>query len=42
MAQRKAAYATIHTDLPAQVYLDVGEYDQARYHKNYDTVVWLA
>lgn len=42
MAQREAAYATTHTDLPAQVYLDVGEYEQVRYHKNYDTVVRLA
>ncbi|MCC4609790.1 alpha/beta hydrolase-fold protein [Xanthomonas campestris] len=38
MAQREAAYATTHTDLPAQVYLYVGEYEQVRYHKNYDMV----
>lgn len=32
-------FAASHTDLPALVYLYVGEYEQVRYHQNHDMVV---
>ncbi len=38
MRGQEKAFATVHKDLPAQVYLYVGEYEQIRYGQNYDMV----
>ncbi|CAD0310254.1 alpha/beta hydrolase-fold protein [Xanthomonas sp. WHRI 8391] len=38
MTALEAASAAKRKDLPAQVYLYVGEYEQRRYHQNYDMV----
>ncbi|MBO9830576.1 alpha/beta hydrolase [Xanthomonas sp. A2111] len=38
MRAEEARFASSHRDLPAQVYLYVGEYEQRRYGKHYDMV----
>jgi len=38
MQAQEKAFATTHKDLPAQVYMYVGEYEQRRYGQNYDMV----
>lgn len=38
MQARGKAFAATHKDLPAQVYMYVGEYEQKRYGQNYDMV----
>lgn len=38
MQARAIAFAAGHKDLPAQVYMYVGEYEQRRYGQNYDMV----
>ena len=38
MREQEKAFAAAHTDLPARVYLYVGEYEQTRYGQNYDMV----
>ncbi len=38
MDRLEAGFAAAHKDLPAQVYLYVGEYEQTRYGKQYDMV----
>ncbi|WP_241093529.1 alpha/beta hydrolase [Xanthomonas sp.] len=38
MRDQEKAFAATHKDLPAQVYLYVGEYEQTRYGQNYDMV----
>nr|WP_245228131.1 alpha/beta hydrolase-fold protein [Xanthomonas bromi] len=39
MVAQEKTFAASHTDLKAQVYMYVGEYEQVRYHKNYDMVI---
>ncbi|WP_193552131.1 alpha/beta hydrolase [Xanthomonas campestris] len=39
MVAQEKTFAASHTDLPALVYLYVGEYEQVRYHQNHDMVV---
>ncbi|WP_311240194.1 MULTISPECIES: alpha/beta hydrolase-fold protein [unclassified Xanthomonas] len=39
MVVQEKSFAASHTDLPAQVYMYVGEYEQVRYHQNYDMVI---
>ncbi|XEA90447.1 alpha/beta hydrolase [Xanthomonas sp. DAR 80977] len=38
MQGQEKAFAATHKDLPAQVYMYVGEYEQRRYGQNYDMV----
>ncbi|WP_241094025.1 alpha/beta hydrolase [Xanthomonas bonasiae] len=38
MQAQETAFAASHKDLPAQVYMYVGEYEQRRYGQNYDMV----
>jgi hypothetical protein len=39
MVAQENSFAASHTDLPAQVYMYVGEYEQVRHHQNYDMVI---
>ncbi|MCC8620097.1 prolyl oligopeptidase family serine peptidase [Xanthomonas vesicatoria] len=39
MVEQEKTFAASHTDLPARVYMYVGEYEQVRYHQNHDMVI---
>lgn len=39
MVAQEKTFAATHRDLPAQVYMYVGEYEQVRYHQTYDMVI---
>lgn len=39
MVAQETTFAATHRDLPAQVYMYVGEYEQVRYHQTYDMVI---
>ncbi|KQQ84654.1 alpha/beta hydrolase [Xanthomonas hortorum] len=39
MVAQEKTFAASQTDLPAQVYMYVGEYEQVRYHQNHDMVI---
>ncbi|UIE43442.1 Ferri-bacillibactin esterase BesA [Xanthomonas citri pv. punicae] len=39
MVAQEKTFAAKHRDLPAQVYMYIGQYEQVRYHQTYDMVI---
>ncbi|ATB57181.1 Putative esterase [Xanthomonas citri pv. fuscans] len=39
MVAQEKTFAAAHGDLPAQVYMYIGQYEQVRYHQTYDMVI---